>query len=261
MDISIDFSRRFGGVARLYGEHGLAKLKASHVVVIGIGGVGSWAVEALARNAVGRLTLIDLDNVAESNFNRQIHAVNGNEGKPKVSAMAERICAINPLVEVHAIDDFVSAENVSQLLPSHELVILDCTDDVKAKIAISAYCKQHVIQLYMSGGAGGRLNPAHLKIADLARVTGDKLLAKVRNQLRCDYGFPKTSSTKKSSKFGIQCVYSDEAVVKPGDVCDLDDNQVNTGLNCAGYGSSVCVTAPFGFAMAQLAINDLIATD
>lgn len=261
MNESMDYSRRFGGVARLYGEQGLAKLQASHVVAIGIGGVGSWAAEALARNAVGQLTLIDLDNVAESNFNRQIHAVAGNEGKPKVSAMAARIYAINPLAIVHEIDDFIGPDNLTQLLPSHEVVILDCTDDVKAKIALSVYCKQQNIQLYMSGSAGGRLNPAYLKVADLARVTGDKLLAKVRNQLRRDHGFPKASRAKKSNKFGIQCIYSDEAVVKPGDVCDVDDNQVNTGLNCAGYGSSVCVTAPFGFAMAQLAINDLIATD
>lgn len=258
MEAGIDFTRRFGGVRRLYGEQGLTKLKNAHVVVIGIGGVGSWAVEALARNAVGQLKLIDLDNVAESNFNRQIHAVDGNIGKPKVSVMAERVHAINPSCQVDTIDDFISPDNISTLLSSRAIVILDCTDDVKAKIALAAYCKQQSITLYMAGAAGGRLNPMYLKIADLSRVTGDKLLAKVRNQLRRDHAFPKASSTKKPSKFGISCVYSDEPVIKPNAVCETAEENISAGLSCAGYGSSVCVTAPFGFAMAQLAIDNLV---
>ncbi len=275
-----DFERRFGGVARLYGAAGLAKLQAAHVVVIGIGGVGSWAAEALARNAVGNIILIDLDNIAESNVNRQIHAVDGEFGKVKVTAMAERIRAINPACVVREIEDFVTLENASKMLDFHSNAMIDCTDDVKAKIALALHCKATQTPLIMSGSAGGRLDPARIQVADLAAVAGDKLLAKVRNQLRRDHHFPKATNTKKSAKFDIICVYSDEQVLAPNQVCDTQiNNEVNddalqanihavsggiknpraiTGLNCAGYGSSVCVTAPFGFAAANLALHQLL---
>lgn len=256
MNSNLDFDRRFGGVRRLYGEDGLSKLQAAHVVVIGIGGVGSWVAEALARNAVGTITLIDLDNVAESNVNRQIHALDENFGKPKITAMAERIHTINPLCQIVEIEDFVTQDNISKLLNFNCNVIVDCVDDAKAKIALAVFCKQASIPLLMSGSAGGRLNPTRISVADLAYVQGDKLLAKVRNQLRRDYQFPKASNTKKSAKFGIGCVFSDEPVIKPNNTCTIEDGQTSiTGLNCAGYGSSVCVTAPFGFAAAQLAIE------
>jgi tRNA threonylcarbamoyladenosine dehydratase len=251
---ALDFNRRFGGVSRLYGPDGLVKLQAAHICVIGIGGVGSWAVEALARNAVGKITLIDLDNVAESNFNRQLHAIEGNEGKPKVTAMAERVRAINPLCQVTEIDDFVTPVNVSNILNISCDVIVDCVDNAKTKIALVAFCKQKNTPLVMSGSAGGRLDPTLTKVADLAEVQGDKLLAKVRNQLRRDHGFPKASNTKKSARFGVDCVYSDEVAIKPSDVCVATGESL-TGLNCAGYGSSVCVTAPFGFALAQLVLK------
>ena len=284
---AIDFARRFGGVSRLYGEVGLSKLQAAHVCVVGIGGVGSWAAEALARNAVGNITLIDLDNIAESNVNRQIHALESEFGKAKVTAMAQRIRAINPNAQVHEIEDFVTPENINDALGPNihgasgaPKIIIDATDDVKAKIAMAVFCKQRNIPLIMAGGAGGRLDATKIKTADLAHVAGDKLLAKVRNLLRRDFNFPKASNTKKSAKFGIVCVYSDEPILVPNEVCDtqIDSNiksdalQPNihaaagdakisraiTGLNCAGYGSSVCVTAPFGFAAAQLAINHLL---
>lgn len=253
-----DYERRFGGVKRLYAEAGLAKLQAAHVCVIGIGGVGSWAAEALARNAIGMITLVDLDNIAESNVNRQIHAFDGNFGKAKVTAMAERIRVINPACVVREVEDFVTLENVSKMLDFHSQVMIDCTDDVKAKIALALNCKATQTHLIMSGSAGGRIDPTRIKVADLSSVTNDKLLAKVRNQLRRDYSFPKASQTKKSAKFDVLCVYSDEPVIKPEAACEADSTSI-TGLNCAGYGSSVCVTAPFGFAMAQLAINLLIA--
>lgn len=254
-----DFERRFGGVARLYGSFGLNKLHATHIVVIGIGGVGSWTAEALARNAVGKITLIDLDNIAESNVNRQLHAVDGVFGKAKVSAMRERILSINPLCCVREIEDFITAENITSLLDFQCDVIVDCIDDAKAKIALADYCKRQQIPLIMAGSAGGRLDPTRIQVADLAHVTGDRLLSKVRNQLRRDSVFPKgldtkILNTKKSPKFGIDCVYSDEQVVKPDSTCEVDSSSI-TGLNCAGYGSSVCVTAPFGFVAAQLALN------
>ena len=264
----IDLERRFGGVRRLYGDAGLAKLQAAHMVVVGIGGVGSWVAEALVRNAVGNITLIDLDNIAESNVNRQIHALDGNFGKAKVTAMRERIQQINPNCIVREIEDFVTLDNASKMLDFPCQVMIDCTDDVKAKIALVLNCKATLTPLIMSGGAGGRLDPTRIKTVDLSAVTGDKLLAKVRNLLRRDYGFPKAQTSnskhiKKSAKFGITCIYSDEPVIRPevstpDATCEIDSTSI-TGLNCAGYGSSVCVTAPMGFAAAQLAINLIIA--
>ncbi len=262
MTEELDYERRFGGVKRLYGEIGLNKLKAAHVAVIGIGGVGSWAAEALARNAVGHISLIDLDNIAESNVNRQLHAVDGAFGKAKVSAMRERILSINPQCVVHEIEDFITAENIASILSVEYDVILDCIDDALAKIALAVFCKQQNIPLIMAGSAGGRLDPTRIQAADLAHVTGDRLLSKIRNQLRRDYAFPKafdakTLNPKKSAKFGIECVYSDEQAMKPDATCEVNSASI-TGLNCAGYGSSVCVTAPFGFIAAQLAIRKMI---
>lgn len=245
-----DFERRFAGVRRLYGDETLERLARAHVCVIGIGGVGSWAVEALARNAVGRLTLIDLDNIAESNVNRQLHAVDGAFGKAKVTAMAERVRSINPQCEVFEVEDFVTPENATKLLSNGYDVVLDAIDDVRAKVAIAAYCRQHKQPLVMTGGAGGRFDPLRMQSADLARTSGDRLLAKVRTQLRRDHGFPKGEK----SKFGIPCIFSDEQVHKPhAEHCDSES--ALTGLNCAGYGSSVCVTAPFGMAAAALVLN------
>ncbi len=285
---AVDVARRFGGVSRLYGDAGLAKLQAAHVVVIGIGGVGSWAAEAMARNAVGTLTLIDLDNIAESNVNRQIHALEGEFGKAKITAMAQRIRAINPSCQVREIEDFITPDNVAKLLDfpleMQADIVVDCIDDAKAKIALADFCQSTKTPLIMAGAAGGRLDPTRIKTTDLSTVTGDKLLAKVRNQLRRDYDFPKASNTKKSAKFGITCVYSDELVLQPNeaenDVCALEKStniisdalQVSphaasgdaknprtiTGLNCAGYGSSVSVTATFGFVAAQLALNCIL---
>lgn len=238
-----DLERRFGGVSRLYGEAGLARFRGAHVCVIGIGGVGSWAAEALARSAVGRITLIDLDNIAESNVNRQLHAIEGEFGKAKVTAMAERIRAINPTCQVQEIEDFVTVENVGAMLGQIFDGAIDAIDDARAKAAIAAYCRQHNLPLVMTGGAGGRLDPTRIKSADLANTSGDRLLAKVRTTLRRDYAFPAGAK----AQFGIPCIYSDEPVIKPDQVCDSETDPL-TGLNCAGYGSSVCVTAPFGMA-------------
>ena len=193
----MDIARRFGGVSRLYGLAGLAKLQAAHICVIGIGGVGSWAAEALARNAVGTITLIDLDNIAESNVNRQLHALDGAFGKAKVSAMAERIRLINPLANVFEIEDFVTVENVSELLNKHYDGVIDCIDDAKAKAAIASFCHVQAIPLVMTGAAGGRLDATRIKQADLSQVSHDKLLAKVRNLLRRDYAFSKAEACKK----------------------------------------------------------------
>ena len=255
-----DTERRFGGVRRLYGEAGLARFHAAHVCVIGIGGVGSWAAEALARNAVGRITLVDLDHIAESNVNRQLHAIDGEFGKAKVTAMAERIRAINPSCQVHEIEDFITAENVATMLAAGFDGVLDAIDDSRAKVALAAHCRQHKLPLVMTGGAGGRLDPTRIKSADLAKTAGDRLLAKVRNSLRRDYGFPRDEK----ARFGIPCIYSDEPVLRPAELsCDIEDNPSSefkplVGLNCAGYGSSVCVTASFGMAAAAGLLNLLL---
>lgn len=262
----IDPARRFGGVRRLYGEAALARFKAAHVCVIGIGGVGSWAAEALARNAIGRITLIDLDHIAESNVNRQLHALDGEFGKAKITAMAERIRAINPHCQVQEIEDFVTVDNVATMMAGGFDAVLDAIDDSRAKVALAAYCRQHKLPLVMTGGAGGRLDPTRIKSADLAKTVGDRLLAKVRNSLRRDYGFPRDqgSNKKSSAKFGIPCIYSDEPILRPAELsCDVDDNAPSetkslTGLNCAGYGSTVCVTAPFGMAAAAALLNLLL---
>lgn len=255
-----DFVRRFGGVRRLYGERGLARLQAAHVCVIGLGGVGSWAAEALARSAVGQLTLIDLDNIAESNVNRQLHAVDGEFGKAKVNAMAARIRSINPQCRLNEIEDFVTPDNVAAMLAGGFDVVVDAIDDARAKVALAVYCRQQRLSLVMAGAAGGRLDPTRVRSGDLVQITGDRLLAKVRTSLRRDHGFPKAIAAGKKSpaKFGIACIYSDEATIRPDAAC-VADNQGLAGLNCAGYGSSVCVTAAFGMAAAAIALNLLTA--
>lgn len=249
-------TRRFGGVERLYGAGSLARLAAAHVCVIGIGGVGSWAAEALARSGSGRLTLIDLDHVAESNVNRQVHALAGTLGQAKVLAMKERIAQINPDCQVDCIEEFIGADNVAALLPGCDAVI-DCIDQVKAKAALVAHCKRNKLPVVTTGGAGGRTDPTRIRIDDLARTTQDALASKLRAQLRKDYGFARDAK----KKFGVPCVFSDEQIRRPqngaGLACDLDEAGLH-GLNCAGYGSSVAVTAGFGFAAAAHCLGILL---
>lgn len=244
--------RRFGGLARLYGERAARKIAAGHVCVVGIGGVGSWAAEALARSAVGAITLIDLDHIAESNTNRQIHAIEGEFGRAKVQAMASRILAINPDCRVQAIEDFVSADNVATLLPPCD-VVLDAIDDVRAKAALLAHCRDAGLCVVTTGGAGGRRDPTRITVADLSRTTQDALASKLRARLRKDYGFPRDPK----QVFGIACVYSIEPVVRPdGLACDVDEAGLH-GLNCAGYGSAVTVTASFGLTAAARVLDAL----
>jgi tRNA A37 threonylcarbamoyladenosine dehydratase len=238
-------TRRFGGIERLYGAGSLARLRAAHVCVIGIGGVGSWAAEALARSGVGRLTLIDLDHVAESNINRQVQALETTLGQAKVLAMRERVLQINPTCVVDCLEEFITPENVATLLPTCD-VILDCIDQVKAKAALITHCRRHKIAVVTTGGAGGRADPTRIRIDDLSRTTQDALASKLRAMLRKDYGF--TREAKK--KFGVPCVFSDEPIRRPMAVaCDIDEVGLH-GLNCAGYGSASTVTAGFGFAAA-----------
>ncbi len=243
-----DLQRRFGGVARLYGGAAYDKFTRSHVVVIGIGGVGSWTAEALARSGVGAITLIDLDHIAESNTNRQIHALGDEYGKSKVIAMAERITAISPACRVANIEEFITPDNVAMLLPAADVVI-DCIDQVSAKAALIAHCRARGIVVVTCGAAGGRTDPTRIRNDDLARAQGDPLLSKVRYRLRRQHGFPRERELR-APKFGVIAVFSDEPVRKPSEDCDPAAR-----LACAGYGSSVAVTAPLGFAAAAAALQ------
>jgi tRNA A37 threonylcarbamoyladenosine dehydratase len=257
----IDFDRRFGGVARLYGDAALARFRSAHVCVIGVGGVGSWVVEALARSAIGRITMIDLDNVAESNVNRQIHALSDTLGKAKVTALAERIAQINPYCEVTQIEDFITPDNLDQMIGAGAYdYVIDAIDSVKAKTALIAYCRENGIRLITIGGAGGQVDPTKIEIRDLSRTEQEPLLAKVRKRLRAQHGFPR--GTK--NKFGIDAVFSTEPLKFPeGDeACSVDEGAKAgvTGLNCAGFGSAMVVTATFGLVAAARVLQLLAAT-
>jgi tRNA A37 threonylcarbamoyladenosine dehydratase len=246
----IDFNRRFGGVERLYGKKALDLFQKAHVCVIGIGGVGSWAAEALARNAIGQLTLIDLDHIAESNINRQIHALSHTIGKSKVLAMKERILEINPLCHVHIVDDFISNENVAALIKKNFDVVIDAIDQAGIKTTLALHALNEKIPLVMTGGAGGRTDPSFIKIADLSLTHGDRLTAKIRHDVK------KALQLKESQKVGIDVVFTNEIMKKPEEVCETDE--ALTGLHCGGYGSSVMVTATFGFMAASVALKKLL---
>jgi tRNA A37 threonylcarbamoyladenosine dehydratase len=257
----IDFERRFGGIARLYGDAALARFRIAHVCVIGVGGVGSWVVEALARSAIGKITMIDLDNLAESNINRQIHALTDTLGQAKVSALAQRIAQINPYCEVTEIEDFVSADNLDEMIGSRNYdFVIDAIDNVRAKTALIAYCREHGIKLITIGGAGGQVDPTKIEVRDLCRTEQEPLLAKVRKRLRALHRFPR--GTK--NKFGIDAVFSTEPLRFPesGGACEIDDDEPAgvTGLNCAGFGSAMVVTAAFGLVAASQVLNRLAAS-
>jgi tRNA A37 threonylcarbamoyladenosine dehydratase len=235
---AMEVDRRFGGLARLYGALGAQRIVNAHVAVIGIGGVGSWAVEALARSGVGRLTLVDLDHVAESNINRQIHAVEATLGQAKVIAMRDRIHSFNPACSVICIEEFVETANWPSLLPEGISAVIDACDQVKAKTAMATWARD-TGALFISVGAAGGKRHAHLvDIDDLALTTHDPLLAQLRYRLRKEHGAP-----REGKKIGVACVFSREAVKPPDASCSVEGDGT---LNCHGYGSVVSVTATFG---------------
>lgn len=233
-----DLQRRFGGLARLYGVRGAAHIRAAHVAVVGLGGVGSWTVEALARSGVGRLTLIDLDHIAESNINRQIHALNSTIGQAKVQAMRERIALINPACQVQCIEEFVEPDNWPAILPHDVQCTIDACDQVHAKTTMAQWARATGNLFITVGAAGGKRHAHQVDIADLSAVTHDPLLAQVRNRLRKHHGAP-----REGKKIGVACVFSREAVAPPDVSCAVEGDGT---LNCHGYGSSVAVTATFG---------------
>ena len=231
--------RRFGGLDRLYGVQGAARIRGAHVVVVGVGGVGSWTVEALARSGVGRLTLIDLDHVAESNINRQIHALDDTVGMAKVEAMRQRITHINPDCVVTCIEDFVEPTNWPGILNGAEVdAVIDACDQVKAKTAMAAWAIKQKVLFITVGAAGGKRLAHKVDLDDLANTSHDPLLAKLRYNLRREHGAPRDGK-----KMGVACVFSREAVASPDASCAV---QGDGSLNCSGYGSVVSVTATFG---------------
>ena len=245
--------RAFSGVDRLYGNGAYISLRNASITIVGIGGVGSWAAEALARHGVSKISIIDLDNVAESNINRQIQALQPTLGMAKVDALAERIALINPDCLVTRVEDFLTPENVAELLSSRPDVVLDCTDQTSAKVAMAEYCHINGLALFMAGAAGGRTDPTRIRHADLGATQGDALLARVRSLLRRNGRM----QLSRKEHFGVEAVYSAEPMQTPmTEACDV--TSVPQGLSCAGYGSSVCVTAGFGFALAARAIQHLL---
>jgi tRNA A37 threonylcarbamoyladenosine dehydratase len=233
-------SRRFGGVSRLYGPELRARFQHATVVVAGLGGVGSWAAEALARTGIGHLILVDFDHIAESNTNRQIHALEGQYGKAKVQAMGDRIRQINPEIELTICDEFLEPANLDVVIPENAFV-LDATDSVQTKIALVIWATQNHRALVMCGAAGGKTDPTSVRCDDLSRTEQDALLAKVRQGLRQDHGF----SRNLKKKMGVRAIYSHEPRA----------GAASGGLACSGYGSTVMVTAACGLAAAAEVLN------
>lgn len=247
--------RRFGGVARVYGEEGARRLAAAHVVVVGLGGVGSWAAEAVVRSGVGRVTLIDGDAVALSNTNRQLPALDGNYGRPKAEVLRERFLLINPECCIRTVVDFVTEENAEAILPRDADWALDCIDDLRGKTALVVAASRMGIPIVVSGGAGGKREPGRIVVEDLARVKGDPLAAKLRANLRKRFGFPAGSPAagKPAKKFGIPAVVSDEPVRQPD-----AENAAAAGAEPGariGFGAAMVVTATAGLRAASVAID------
>jgi len=246
----LDFERRFGGLGRLYGDFAPAALAAARVCVVGVGGVGSWAVEALARSAIGHITLIDMDHVAESNINRQLPAIEPELGRAKVQVMRERITLINPRCQVETIEDFLTVDNLQALIARDHDWVLDCIDTFRVKAALIAFCRRRGQSAITAGGAGGQRDATRVRVSDLRKTEQDPLLARTRKLLRQDYGFP--SNPKR--RFGVPCVWSDEPQAAPA-ACE---STPEGSLNCAGFGACMPVTASFGLAAAGYVIDKLV---
>ena len=249
LPLEADLERRFGGLRRLYGEAGYARIRSARIAIVGVGGVGSWCAEALARSGVASLTLIDLDHVAESNINRQVQALGATVGQAKVLALRDRIADIHPGCEVLTVEEFVEESNWPALLPREVDVVIDACDQVRAKAALAAWALRTEGQLVIAGAAGGKRRPHEVQVEDLGLVTHDPLLASLRQRLRKHHGAPR------SGKMGLRCVFSREAVAAPDASCEVEGGAADGSLNCHGYGSSVGVTATFGMVAASLALE------
>lgn len=240
---------RFDGIARLYGEHEYNALNRAHVLIVGIGGVGTWAAEAIARSGIGKISLVDMDEICISNTNRQIHALNNNYGKMKVDALKERIKLINPECEVNAIMDFFTADTKDQILSGPIDYVIDAMDSVRNKCLLIAECKERNIPIITTGGAGGKFDATRIQVADLNRSYNDKLLAVIRTNLKRFHNFSKD----KKRTYKIPCVFSPEPRTIPTQSCDANN------LNCNnGFGSITHITGMFGFHAAGHVINSIV---
>lgn len=253
------YLQRFGGIARLYGEAALLAFARAHVVVVGIGGVGTWVAEALARSGVGEITLIDMDDICITNTNRQLHALHSTIGQQKIDVMAARLLDINPEIKVNAIDEFLETDNLSQLIPATADAVIDAIDAAYVKAALISHCKRHKQIILTVGSAGGKLDPRLITSGDLSRTTNDPLLAKTRNTLRRHYNF--TRNTKRV--FSVEAVYSSEQMTYPaadGNTCQTKSGlEAGTRLDCSGgFGAVTMVTATFGFVAVSRALDRLL---
>lgn len=253
--MSDGFQKRFSGIGRLYGSQGLERIRAAHICVIGIGGVGVWAAEALARSGLGSITLVDLDDLCPSNTNRQLHALESTYGQMKVVVMAQRIREINPECSIHTKEAFFTANNADSLLDKPYDCIVDAIDSVQNKCLLISGCKARGIPLVTTAGAGGRLDPTCVRADDLTKVINDPLAFIVRKKLRKEFGFPRDLK----EPFGVPCVYSTERPLYPqadGSVSHEHAAGADYRLNCDyGFGTSTAVTGAFGFAAAAQAIK------
>ena len=258
---SPDYQDRFSGIGRLYGKSGLEKLRASRAAVIGIGGVGTWTAEALVRSGIGALTLIDLDEVCITNVNRQAHALDGQIGRPKVEAMADRLRLISPECQIETLPEFFTASSADRLLKPDYDVIVDAIDNVKHKALLVALCRDQERPLIVSGGAGGKRDPSRIRTDDLAYATNDKLLKQLRKKLRRDYDFPEEIT---KAPFGFRAAFCDEKTVFPwadGTVCGSPEPGGDLRLNCeSGFGTAAFITGAVGFAAAAEAVNVITGT-
>lgn len=261
----VDLERRFGGLRRLYGDAGYTRLRAARVAVVGLGGVGSWAVEALARSGVAGLVLIDYDHVAESNVNRQVQALTATLGQAKGVALRERVAEIHPGCEVCLVDDFATPENWPGLLERPVDALIDACDQARAKVALAAWALDQRVPMVCVGAAGGKTQAQRVEVADLAETTHDPLLASVRQRLR------KAGAVPRQGRAGLRCVFSREAVAPPAESCEAPAAAGAIGraaggaangaaLACHGYGSSVTVTATFGMVAAGVVIAQLLGS-
>ena len=252
-----DFESRFGGIVRLYGIKGMDKIRNSKILVIGIGGVGSWVAEALARTGAGHMTLVDLDDVCVTNINRQIHALNGTVGKFKVDVMKDRVQLINPFCEIDTKQCFFSPKNLETIFDKNYDFVIDACDDFTNKCHLIDYCRKNKIPLIVMGGAGGKTDPSQIRVSDMASSSNDKLLARLRKKLRQDFSFPKDDE----GDFGIWAVWSHERAVYPtpdGCVTHKPPGMAKN-MDCSeGFGSVSFVTGAFAFAATSLVVREIV---
>lgn len=254
--LSEQYLQRFGGIGRLYGQQALQALAQAHFMVIGLGGVGSWVAEALARSGIGEISLMDMDDVCITNTNRQLPAMDGAVGQSKVAVLAERLRLINPELVIHEIDDFLDADNIPEYITPAVDMVVDAIDAANVKSALVAYCSRQKRPLVMVGSAGGKTDPRQITSDDLAKVTGDPMLNKVKQQLYRWHNFAKT----KNRRFRVEAVYSTEQAVFPqpdGEVCQQKSSMVDgVKLDCAGgFGAATMMTGSMGFVAADRAIK------